>query len=254
VRPSHANELWYKAELLRLVRLLRQAARDYLVPAIKLDAFRGDAALPPTTASQLATMQRKFGSVQQTASRLASIAAQKNLHGVDDALIRRIQQSVGVDIRTVLTSDGIRDVLRDATQTNIDLIASIPTEYFDKLQSTLEKNWQAGGRWEDLAEQIERVGDVTETRAKIIARDQTAKMNSAFNKARQASIGIGKYIWQTSGDERVREEHAELDGEVCSWDNPPVIHGEPLNPGEDILCRCVAVPYFDLDEMEEEVS
>lgn len=85
------------------------------------------------------------------------------------------------------------------------------------------------------------------SRAKLIARDQTSKMNGAFNQARQTSLGIDRYVWQTSGDERVREEHQANDGQVFSWNDPPATG----HPGEDINCRCVAVPYFDLDSEEE---
>ncbi|MCD8566602.1 MAG: peptidoglycan-binding protein [Alphaproteobacteria bacterium] len=47
-----------------------------------------------------------------------------------------------------------------------------------------------------------------------------------------------KYIWSTVGDNRVRPEHAALEGEERSW-------GESPNPGEEPNCRCWGVP---LDE------
>ena len=74
---------------------------------------------------------------------------------------------------------------------------------------------------EIYGKEVERIGDVTESRAKLIARDQTSKMNGAFNEARQTSLGIDRYVWQTSGDERVREEHQANDGQVFSWNDPP---------------------------------
>ena len=42
-----------------------------------------------------------------------------------------------------------------------------------------------------------------------------------------------KYIWVTSGDDKVRPEHEALDGTVRSWyDNP--------KPGEEYGCICHA--------------
>jgi len=119
---------------------------------------------------------------------------------------------------------------------------------------TVTGGWVEGMRWESLVEQIQHDGDVTENRAKLIARDQTAKINSAFNQERQQQVGIEKYEWQTSGDERVRESHAEVDGKIFEWGEAgPVagsVNGEPCHPGEDIQCRCVAVPVVNMEALE----
>lgn len=250
VRPSRANELWYKAELLRIVKLLRSAARSDIIPLFK-QVFGGDA-LPPSVSHQLQVSARKFGNIDGVAQRLAREAAQRNLYAVDKSLTSAIRRAVGVDLSGALSNDGIREAMAEAIKANVALITDIPKEYFSKLEKAIGKSWESGVRWEDIAAEVERVGDVTESRAKIIARDQTSKMNSAFNKERQTSIGIEKYQWQTSEDERVRESHAELDGQTFSWDDPPEVDGEPANPGEPILCRCVAIPVFDLDDVEEE--
>jgi len=47
----------------------------------------------------------------------------------------------------------------------------------------------------------------------------------------------GQYIWRTRGDSKVRSEHAERDGKVFEWDNPP----EGGHPGEAPNCRCWAM-------------
>lgn len=277
VKPSHKNELWYKAQLLAIVAQLRKVAREVLLPELKrmepiyaktadsciktAEKRNSDADLcnkpgilrdaqvprrPLETTFQ--SMAQRFGGIEQTAKRLSSLAAERNLDAVDDRLTESIKASVSIDISPILSMSGpIQEAMKAATQANIDLIKSIPGQYFDKLGDAVGQNMEAGVRFEDLAKEVERIGDVTESRAKLIARDQTSKMNSAFNQVRQTSLGIEKYIWQTSGDERVRPEHAENDGDTFSWDKaPPTGH-----PGEDIQCRCVAVPFFDLDNEEE---
>lgn len=47
------------------------------------------------------------------------------------------------------------------------------------------------------------------------------------------------YIWRTQRDNRVRSRHAEHEGKIYSWDNPP----EGGHPGEDYNCRCWAEAY-----------
>lgn len=49
-----------------------------------------------------------------------------------------------------------------------------------------------------------------------------------------------RYIWRTRNDGKVRSSHAAREGEVFSWDDPPV----GGHPGEDYNCRCTAEPYY----------
>lgn len=260
VKPSHKVELWYKVQLLAIVAQLRKVAREELLPELKsmeplyakaADGLVRDEQIPrrslETTFSRMA---QRFGGIDQTAQRLSALAVQRNADAVDERLKASIKASVRVDISPALTNSGpILDAMKAATKANIDLITSIPEQYFEKLGAAVSARMEQGLRFEDLAKEIERVADVTESRAKLIARDQTSKMNGAFNQARQTSLGIDKYVWQTSGDERVRIEHAVNNGEIFSWDKPP----STGHPGEDVQCRCVAVPYFDLDKEEEEL-
>jgi len=44
------------------------------------------------------------------------------------------------------------------------------------------------------------------------------------------------YIWCTEGDDLVRDEHAQREGKVFAWDEPP----SGGHPGEDYNCRCTA--------------
>jgi SPP1 gp7 family putative phage head morphogenesis protein len=260
IKPSHKVELWYKSQLLAIVAQLRRVAREDLLPELKrleplyakaADGLARDARVPrrslETTFSRMA---QRLGGIGQTAQRLSELAVKRNAEAVDERLKAAIKASLSIDISPVLNQSGpILDAMKAATKANIELITSIPDQYFDKLGEAVSKNMEAGMRFEDLAKEVERIGDVTESRAKLIARDQTSKMNGAFNEARQTSLGIDRYVWQTSGDERVREEHAANDGQVFSWNDPP----DTGHPGHDVNCRCVAIPYFDLDKEEEEL-
>lgn len=108
-----------------------------------------------------------------------------------------------------------------------------------------------GHRAETLADEITRqVEDVTESRAEFIARDSVLTLNAKITQERQTSAGIEEYVWSTSLDERVREEHEDLDGETFSWDE-----GDPQegHPGEAENCRCVAYPILpELDDEDDE--
>jgi SPP1 gp7 family putative phage head morphogenesis protein len=150
----------------------------------------------------------------------------------------------------------LREHIALFTRANIDLIQSIPRQELDRVESIISRGQRQGTRVEVLREQIEKSFDVTTSRADLIARDQVLKLNSEVTQLRQRDLGITKYIWDTSKDERVRGSendpptgHAALDGLVFDWDDPPVVNdkGDTAHPGEDYQCRCVALPYIDLD-------
>lgn len=240
VRPSKRNELWYKVELLRIVRLLRKSAERHLLPTLKLLTSASDAvgdSLPHSADTQFNSMKLEFGGIDGVAQRLAKDAAIRNLQAVDERLKAAVKDALKVDVQSIFANDAsLRTAMSKAVKDNVALITSIPEQYFDKLEKAVSENFVQGVRYEHLASVVEHIADITESRAKLIARDQTSKMNSAFNKERQTSIGIQKYEWQTMEDERVRESHAELDGQECRWDSPPEVDGEPANPGEPIDC------------------
>jgi SPP1 gp7 family putative phage head morphogenesis protein len=102
----------------------------------------------------------------------------------------------------------------------------------------------------DIRKLLEEQAGYARSRAELTARDQTLKLYGKIQEERQTAAGFTKYVWTTSLDERVREDHAELDGTVQSWDDPPIIDrrtGRRGHPGADFQCRCSAVPFADDD-------
>lgn len=250
IRPSHANELWYRKRLLTIVEAIILAVKQSnIVEFLKPMAVIRDAA-PMAVMAMLQRLAVAAGGLTAQAAELAGIAVRQNLKGVDERLIASIKQSIHLDVSGLLTENfALRSAMDRALAENIDLITSIPAQYLDRVQDIIAENMAEGFRWESLVDEIEQAGDITRTRAKIIARDQTSKMNGRFNEARQQSLGIERYEWQTSGDERVRDSHAEHDGKIFRWDDPPEDTG---HPGEDIMCRCTAIPIVDLEGGEAE--
>jgi len=267
VRPNHRAELNYLGDLLAIVEQCRRAGEDVAaglrvhwdesLPAA--DRKRAADAPPPPPGAPLPDAPglnvlleqaaRRFGNIEGVADRLAKLAAARTLGAVDETLAENILRAVGVDISSYLAVDTeIGAALAEAVRDNVALIKSIPSQYLDGIRDTVNKAFAAGERFESVAKRIEHVGDVTVTRAKVIARDQTAKLTSRFNEIRQTSVGITRYVWSTSHDERVRPSHAALNGETFAWKNPPAVDGEAVHPGMAILCRCVSLPVVDLDE------
>lgn len=154
-----------------------------------------------------------------------------------------LKNQTGIDLSAYLrNSPNIADRVNTLTASNIQLIKSIRSQYLDKVQNAVMQAMVKGTLNKDLAAQIKDLGKTTEKRAMFIARDQSSKLNAALTQARHEDVGIKKYMWSTSGDERVRESHAEKDGQIFEYANPPADTG---HPGHDFNCRCVQTPVLD---------
>lgn len=140
---------------------------------------------------------------------------------------------------------------------NVDLISSIESQYLGEVQGLVTEAATTGRRWEELRDAIRGRYDVSDSRAELIAVDQVLKANSDLSRERMRRLGVTTYTWSTSQDERVRPDHARLEGETFTWDAPPVVNqsevdkGRPARrepPGRDFRCRCVAIPVFEDDD------
>lgn len=141
----------------------------------------------------------------------------------------------------VFSAEPLRNLYGTFVAENVDLITSIGDRYFAEIRQTVTDAVRTGRRSADLAADIEARYGVSQSRAKLIARDQIAKLNGQITEERQTSVGVTRYMWSASGDERVRQTHRANDGKVFDWREPPATG----HPGQDYQCRCVAIPIFD---------
>jgi SPP1 gp7 family putative phage head morphogenesis protein len=187
---------------------------------IEIARQRLEQAVQPTDVDALA---RLFGQRTQTYQRVQ--------------LGRQVHAALGVD---VLAADGRRvaTVLDHFVHENAVLIKSVPADCIAEIEKRVTQAFSNATPNARLADEIEERFSVSESRARLIARDQIGKLYGQTNATRQEDIGILSFIWRTAGDERVREEHQELDGQEFQYSDPP---SEGL-PGEPIQCRCYAEP------------
>lgn len=150
--------------------------------------------------------------------------------------VKQVRSAFGVDV--MMREPQLAAKERAFVTENVALIKSIPSQFFDDVEKRIARAVASGATPKQLAAELADRYKVADDRAMLIARDQTGKYYGQVAEARQKSMGVTRYIWRTSNDERVREEHAAREGESFSWDDPP----EGGHPGEDFQCRCYAEP------------
>lgn len=166
---------------------------------------------------------------------------------------RLVKRTLGVDLLDDYYSGAFFSTeLEQWVNDGVSLIKTIPQDSLDAMENIVMDGFVDGKSLTDIQRDIQAQYGIDKRHAAFIARDQTAKLNAAITERQQKDAGVRRYKWSTSGDERVRSDHKKLDGRVFSYDDPPVVDsrtGRRCNPGQDYNCRCVAIPVFDIDEL-----
>lgn len=171
-----------------------------------------------------------------------------------ERLERSVAQSLGLDMTAVFDDKTVLDAAEFMSLEAQSLIVTVPEEYLAGVTEAVLQDYQQLPQPEgrSLVQQIQHLAGVSEQRANLIARDQTSKINTAVNQARQQEIGIDEYTWRTAHDLRVvgnpngaypkgnqvHGNHWLREGLIFRWSKPPF----DGHPGFAINCRCWAEP------------
>lgn len=217
--------------------------------AARSPLMQDDVGLDSSMRSFRSTLARLTDLARSTVRRLFGIEAVR----YDQAWMRQVNAAAGVDLRGIITQSDLQPDIDLATQANVALISGLTEEVAKLVETTLIDHISAGRSTRDMAKALDEAFGFGKRRAKLIARDQTAKFNGTLARIRQQQAGVDRYIWWTVQDERVRgnpsgrypnakPSHWDRQGKTFSWDQPP----SDGHPGEPINCRCIARPVLTI--------
>lgn len=156
-------------------------------------------------------------------------------------------RSIGQSLKKEILHAPTGAMLREQMQEQIKSITSLPIEAAQRLNELTLRGITEGTRTPEIMEAIMNSGNVSISRAKLIARTQVATTASKLTEVRAVHIGSPGYLWRTSLDSDVRKYHRKLEGKFIEWDKPPIVDkdGRRAHAGQDYQCRCyqeVVVP------------
>lgn len=234
----------YNAKLQRMVRAIKRDIDSQIVPLVRSLApeYVTDSATPTHDGWGDIIAQAIRSLLAKWTDQRAQAAARSIAGDFVQAVDGRAKRTLGIDVYT--GNQQLNDYLQAATLQNAQLIESIPTQYLAQVSNIVMGNMRAGLRPSAIVDTLQQQFGVTQRRAKMIARDQTAKVNGEISSKRQQAAGYSYFRWVTSKDERVRDRHQEIAEKVTRygkgvyrWDNPPLSDkGEPIIPGSDYQC------------------
>jgi uncharacterized protein with gpF-like domain len=190
----------YNAKLQRLAKQIKKDIDAELVPLVRLLApeYVQDSALP--TGAPVATsdawsdiilaavrfLRERWSSsrVNSGAERIASEFVQSALKKSE----RDLKKSAGIDVFS--GSAVMQDYLKASAQQNTQLIKSIPADYLEEVETLLIANMRPGMRPGYIERALQEQFGVTQRRAKMIARDQTGKIQGELAEKQQRNAGF----------------------------------------------------------------
>ncbi len=150
-----------------------------------------------------------------------------------EGLQKQIERITGQSLWLGVHSTGLLD---DFVKEHLTLIKSVKRQHLEKIGLAIKRGIREGRLQKDIAKEIRERTAIEKRRAQLIARAAPLQYSGALTQHHQMSAGIKSYIWQSSRDERVRDSHRRLDGEIFNWDGPGP------HPRSEVNCRCDAVP------------
>lgn len=146
------------------------------------------------------------------------------------------------------------DVMTKAIEHNFAMIKSIPVrmkeilhhKYTSQLIEEVAKGSLPRGSFQRM------LASHGNKQAKVIARTEAAKLQTAILENRATQLGSVAYIWLASNDKRTRPSHRAMNNVVVFWrsqNEKPILDNMQGNAGEFPNCRCSPQPIVDVDDL-----
>lgn len=252
IKPSAKVDLLNTRLLTELVSKINTRIKQDLIPKLKLyESYYSNKVMDSSVLldldyvddikSVINTITLDYSGItfNQIVESVVKQFAENSQKDITAALTKEINRLVGIDISPFIQSH--TDDIKQALEYCKDYIVSIPQKYLADVQSTVLLNIQKGMRSSSIVKELANQYDITLNRAKVIARDQTSKLNLALTTAQAKDIGSDEFKFSTSQDERVRSTHRAADGKLCK------VGDSVYNLRYDVMCRCVLITVVHFD-------
>ena len=154
---------------------------------------------------------------------------------------------------------GLKQTIDLQISQNVNLIKTLPGDVSNKVVGDVSKLTFSGARVSEIEKVIKsKTKQHSKASARLIARTEVAKTQSALTRARAENLGLNWYVWRTALDgNRVRKSHRNMEGVLVNWKYPPSpekLVGEKdvgnYHAGNIWNCRCYSEPLLELKDVK----
>ncbi len=221
----------------------RKAEQGYAAELRKVARAVGDIVRgSPSDPDAVATALHRYAEIVRPWARAAGQRMLAQVARGDRKAWEQHTGEIGRALRRELAEEPTGLAVQELLSRQVDLISSLPRQAADRVQKLALDAVTAGKRPENIVSEILETGDVTLSRAKLIARTETGRASTAITQARATRAGSQGYIWRTCEDGDVRPSHRAMNGKMVRWDSPPTLDKMRGHAGSLVGCRCYCEP------------
>lgn len=179
-----------------------------------------------------------------------------NLNSDSERKWQKHSSLIGQQLRLALRKRPLSPLMKRYLEENLTLLQSLPSQAAVRIQKIALEAVKTGGRSKSLIGEIQRIAEVTENKAKLIARTEVSRMTTGLIQARAEALEIDWYVWRTSEDARVRSSHDLMENVLVNWSDAPspeLLKGKKSNgnyhAGCTFNCRCFPTPLIRYEDV-----
>lgn len=249
LKPTRANagiEASYRAMLDKWIDAMHGSVSYWLLAAYRANppAMAMDASSADNLTRVMRNLARRWiRQFDEASVKMADLFA-GGVTKYTEASAKMILRDAGFSIPFKPT-EVMQDAYDSVRNENVNLIKSIPQKYLTDVEGAVMRSVQSGRDLGALADDLQKIHNVTRNRAAFIARDQNNKATAVMTKARRLSLGITEAIWvHSGGGVHPRPGHVKAGADKRRYNITEgcEIDGEFIMPGELPNCRCVSRP------------
>ena len=260
VQPPAGIEAEYRKRIQKEVRAMEKSVIYWLRAKYRANE---DKIMDSATDNLLKELHRLLRQWQGNFNELADTLPRRFVNQIRGYQARFLMQQVkplreagmGFNLKFSYISQKERQVFNAIVAENVNLIKSIARESLTQVEGITMRAIQNGHDLSELTDNLHEQFGVSERRAAMIARDQTAKATNSLSRQRLMDYGITRAVWMhTSAGKTYRDSHVDMDGEEYDIErgcyDPD--YGAPVQPGELVNCHCLCRPIIPAMGEEEQ--
>lgn len=169
--------------------------------------------------------------------------AKRKTAGPHEQILRTVTAADEIGISWDINHPTSQQLLASVASRLDTLNAALRLQVSETIQAGYDQGWSVDQTARAI---VAKVDDVAPARAAMYARTDLIALSNGGSLMAAQIAGVGAKSWLTAGDERVRETHADADGQTVPIDQPFDVGGEQaMYPGDPDLsdeealnCRC----------------
>lgn len=173
--------------------------------------------------------------LDRLAPKIAKLFVEKQYSNYDRRFHQELRKA-GFTVKFGITEEQEK-ILYGAIQENVSLIKSIGTEHLEKVQYAVWNSVSSGYDLKQLNDALKEIDGVSDRRAELIARTESAKAHAKIEQMKRKQAGITQAVWLHSHAGKVpRPSHVRANGKLFDPEKGMYIDGKWILPGEEINC------------------